>query len=132
MWIGTHLALFPQLPHNALWIVYEKIQLDSQISLSEIVNIIRNGLLDCPSITSFSLKVTDLTSAGLDLLRPAFYNTSITSLYIPTSRVGGQRGSEAICDLVVGNNTLVKLDLKFTSIGRVQFATGLHFPLDVS
>jgi Leucine Rich repeat len=56
-----------------------------------VLNIIRNGLLDCPFITSVSFSCTNLTSEGLDLLRPAFYNTSITSLDISHNNIQGQQ-----------------------------------------
>jgi hypothetical protein len=95
-----------------------------------VLNIICRGLLDCPSITGVSLIRSNLTSEGLDLLRPALYNTSITYLslqynYNTNNYIQGQSGGEAIHDLVVGNNTLVELSLRGISFdGAFAIALG--------
>jgi hypothetical protein len=61
----------------------------------------------------------------LDRLRPAFYNTSVTSLRLIDDSIQGKCGSEVIRDLLVGNNTLLALDLSFIVIVDPEVASTL-------
>jgi hypothetical protein len=77
----------------------------------DVLNAFRSGLPLCTSITTVNLCGTHLGNEGLEHLLPAFYNTSVTSLYLAMYSTQGQRGSEFIRDLLVGNNSLCELHL---------------------
>jgi Leucine Rich repeat len=90
-----------------------------------VLNVFCDGLQLCTSITTVDLRYTRLTNAALQRLRPAFYNTIITSLRFTQSNIEGQDGGEAVGLLLAGNNTLEELHLSYNPIFGPRGATGL-------
>jgi Ran GTPase-activating protein (RanGAP) involved in mRNA processing and transport len=94
------------------------------------LNVFCNGLPLCTSVTvtTVALIATQLGNEELERLLPAFYNTSVTELHLPRNRIQGQRGGEVVRVLLVGNNTLLNMDLRgnpFGPEGAVGLGQGL-------
>jgi Leucine Rich repeat len=89
------------------------------------LNVFRDGLPLCTSLTSLNLFDTRLGNEELEILLPAFYNTSITSLNLSITPLGlgfrnnihGPRGGAVLCNLLAGNNNMVSLNLSCNLIG---------------
>jgi Leucine Rich repeat len=82
-----------------------------------VLNIFRDGLPTCTSLRTVILQRANLNNEDLDRLRPAFYNTCVTSLDISHNHIQGKRGGEVIQDLLVGNKTLLELNVSDNPIG---------------
>jgi Leucine Rich repeat len=97
------------------------------INDAAVLNVFRDGLPLCTSITKVILDYTNLANAALQSLRPAFHNAIITSLQITSNDIGGQDDGEgdAVGHLLIGNNTLVKLILMYNRSFGPQGATGI-------
>jgi Ran GTPase-activating protein (RanGAP) involved in mRNA processing and transport len=80
--------------------------------------VFRHGLPLCTSLNKVKLQAMKLDNEGLEILRPAFYNTSITSLDLSYSnRIEGKRGGEVLRKLLVGNETLLELSVRENPLG---------------
>jgi hypothetical protein len=78
------------------------------------LNVVRDGLPLCTSVTTVRLFGTNHKNEQLERLIPAFYNTSVTSLELLSNSIRGHRGGEVLRNLLVGNNNILKLDLSHT------------------
>jgi Leucine Rich repeat len=81
------------------------------------LNVFRNNLPLCTSLTTVSILRAQLGNDGLERLLPAFYNTSITKLHLTGNNIQGQRGGELLQSLLFGNNNILELKLYSNPIG---------------
>jgi Leucine Rich repeat len=91
-----------------------------------VLNVFRNSLPSCTSVTTVDLWFTHLGNEDLESLLPAFHNTSVTRLHLwGSNSIQGQRGGDVLRDLLVGNNTLLELTLSHNRPIGVEGAAGL-------
>jgi NLR family CARD domain-containing protein 3 len=82
------------------------------------LNVLRNGLPLCTSVTKVKLFGDQLTNEGFEGLLPALYSTSVTSIEIrESSFVQGPRGGDVLRAILVDNNNIIELDLSTNAIG---------------
>jgi Ran GTPase-activating protein (RanGAP) involved in mRNA processing and transport len=93
--------------------------------VANVWNVFRQRLPLCTSLRKLKLQAMKLDNDGLEILRPALYShTSITTLDLSYSnRLEGQRGGDALRQLLQGNATLRDLSVRENPLGP-QGASG--------